>query len=185
MNNILKEQISNIFFDGRAVIAIDGNCAAGKTTLAQEIQSFFGGTVIQADNFFLPFDMRSEERLSEPGGNFHRERFEAEVINGIRSGLDFSYGVFDCSIGEVTHSINVDENKLIIVEGSYCMHPAIEFEYDLKIFCTTDSEIQLSRIVKRNGESMAEIFKDKWIPFENRYFKYFDIKNKCDITIFT
>ena len=185
MNEIIKEQISDIIAVGRAVIAIDGNCAAGKSTLAQEIKSVFGGTVIQADSFFLPFAMRTDERLNEPGGNFHRERFASEVINGIRSGSAFSYGVFDCSVGEVTHSVTVDENKLIIVEGSYCMHPAVDFEYDLKIFCVTDFETQLSRIVKRNGEAMAEVFKSKWIPLENRYFEHFNVKNKCDITIVT
>jgi len=185
MNNILKERIAEIINNGRAVIALDGNCASGKSTLADEIQSLFGGTVIRADSFFLPFQMRTDERLGEPGGNFHRERFIAEVIEGICSGEAFSYGVFDCSVGEVTRSITVDENRLIIVEGSYCMHPLIDFEYDLKIFCTTDKKTQLSRIAERNGESATQIFKDKWIPLENRYFDYCKIKNKCDVTIVT
>lgn len=185
MNDILKEQISALINSGRAVIAVDGNCAAGKSTLADEIRSVFGGTVIRADSFFLPFCMRTDERLSEPGGNFHRERFVSEVIGGINSGSAFSYGVFDCSVGEVTHSVTVDEKSLIIIEGSYCMHPAIELEYDLKIFCTTDNKTQLSRIVKRNGEAMAEMFRNKWIPLENRYLDFYNIKNKCDVIIVT
>ena len=109
----------------------------------------------------------------------------AEVIDGIKSKTAFDYGVFDCKEGEVTHSVTVDENSLIIVEGSYCMHPAINFEYDLKIFCTTDEKTQLSRIEKRNGEVMTEVFKAKWIPLENRYFSFCNIKNKCDIIIVT
>ncbi len=185
MNAVLKEQISNLIYGRRAVIAIDGNCASGKSTLADEIQQVFGGTVIRADSFFLPLDMRSDERLNEPGGNFHRERFISEVICGIKSESVFSYGVFDCSVGEVTHSITVDENRLIIIEGSYCMHPIIGFDYDFKIFCTTDAQTQLSRIVKRNGEEMAEVFKSKWIPFENRYFDFYNIKNNCDLIIVT
>ncbi len=185
MNDILKKQISDLIKRGRVVIAVDGNCAAGKSTLAQEIRSAFGGTVIRADSFFLPFDMRTVERLGEAGGNFHRERFESEVIGGINSESAFSYGVFDCSADKVTHSVAVDENRLIIIEGSYCMHPLINAEYDLKIFCTTNSETQLSRIVKRNGEAMAEVFKNKWIPLENRYFEHFKIKNRCDIIIVT
>ena len=185
MNDILREQISDLINNGRAVIAIDGNCASGKSTLADEIQQVFGGTVINADSFFLPLDMRTDERLSEPGGNFHRERFISEVVCGIKSESAFNYGVFDCSVGEVTHSITVDENRLIIIEGSYCMHPMIGFDYDLKIFCTTDSQTQLSRIVKRNGEEMAEVFKAKWIPLENRYFDFYNIKNNCDLIIVT
>ena len=185
MNDILKEQISDLINNGRAVIAIDGNCASGKSTLADEIQQVFCGTVIHADSFFLPLDMRTDERLSEPGGNFHRERFISELVCGIKTESVFSYGVFDCSVGEVTHSVTVDENSLIIIEGSYCMHPMIGFDYDFKIFCTTDSQTQLSRIVKRNGEEMAEVFKAKWIPLENRYFDFYNIKNNCDLIIVT
>lgn len=185
MNDILKEQISELINVGRAVVAIDGNCASGKSTLADEIKSLFGGTVIRADSFFLPLGMRTDERISEPGGNFHRERFISEIIGGIESGSVFSYGVFDCSVGEVTQSVTVNESKLIVIEGSYCMHPMIEFDYDLKIFCTTDGETQLSRIVKRNGEAMAEVFKAKWIPLENRYFDFYNVKNNCDLIIIT
>lgn len=185
MNDILKEQISNLINNGRVVIALDGSCASGKSTLADEIQSIFGGTVIRADSFFLPFEMRTDERLGEPGGNFHRERFISEVVCGIKSESAFSYGVFNCSAGKVTHSITVDENSLIIVDGSYCMHPWVKIDYDLRIFCTTDEQTQLSRIVKRNGEAMAEVFKNKWIRFENRYFDFYNIKNKCDVIIVT
>ena len=185
MKDILKEKISDIISGGRAVVAIDGNCAAGKTTLANEIQSAFGGTVIHADSFFLPPDMRSDARLSEPGGNFHYERFRCEVADNLKSDAPFSYGVFDCSCGRITHTITVDEPKLIIIEGSYCMHPKLEADYDLRIFCCTDLQTQLERIKKRNGEKAVESFRQKWIPLENRYFELFDVKNKCDIKIVT
>ena len=31
------------------------------------------------DDFFLPMELRTAERLEEPGGNVHYERFSAEV----------------------------------------------------------------------------------------------------------
>ena len=37
MNDILREQISDLINNGRAVIAIDGNCASGKSTLADAV----------------------------------------------------------------------------------------------------------------------------------------------------
>ncbi len=185
MNGIISESISSILAQGRAVVAIDGNCASGKTTLADEIQLAFGGTVIRADSFFLPFDMRGEKRLSEAGGNFHYERFGTEVIANLRKSELFAYGVFDCSCGKVTHSISVDEPRLIIVEGSYCMHPKLEADYDLRIFCRTDERTQLERIRIRNGENLLEAFKQKWIPLENRYFDYFGIPDTCHIISIT
>lgn len=185
MNGIISENISSLINCGRAVVAIDGNCASGKSTLADEIQRTFGGTVIRADSFFLPFDMRSEARLSEAGGNFHYERFKAEVADKLKTSESFSYGVFDCSCGKITHSVCVDEPKLIIIEGSYCMHPKLKADYDLRIFCRTDERTQLERINKRNGKAALEIFKQKWIPLENRYFELFGIAETCHIITLT
>ncbi len=185
MNEIIREKIAHLLEKGRTVIAIDGMCASGKSTLADEIQSTLGGTVIRADSFFLPFEMRTDERMSEAGGNFHRERFCDEVIKNLKSVNPFSYGVFDCKCGEITNSVTVDEKKLVIIEGSYCMHPKLNAEYDLKIFCKTDNKAQLERIRKRNGEQMLKMFEAKWIPLENKYFETYEIKKNCDITVVT
>lgn len=185
MNEIIRERISLLLKGDRAVIAIDGNCASGKSTLADEIQRVFGGTVIRADSFFLPSDMRTPDRLAQPGGNFHRERFCAEVVSGIKQSAPFSYGVYDCKSGAITRHTAVNEKKLVIIEGSYCMHPLIGFDYDLKIFCTTEPHVQLSRIEKRNGEEAVPMFTEKWIPLENKYFETFYIQNICDITVVT
>ena len=65
------------------------------------------------------------------------------------------------------------------------MHPYFEDPYDLKIFVETKACIQLERILKRNGEVMFKKFKEIWIPMENKYFKTFKIKNKCDQIIIT
>ena len=60
---------------GMRIIAIDGRCAAGKTTLAARLAKELGGDVIHMDDFFLPPALRTQERRSEPGGNVHYERF--------------------------------------------------------------------------------------------------------------
>lgn len=185
MNSDIEKSISELVARGSAVVAVDGNCASGKTTLANEIQLAFGGTVIHADSFFLPPFMRSDDRLSEPGGNFHYERFRSEVIDNLKSDMPFTYGVFDCRSGEITDIVTVDEQSLIIIEGSYCMHPKLSADYDLRIFCRTDLQTQLERIEKRNGSNALETFKNKWIPLENRYFNFFGIPDTCQIILHT
>ena len=82
---------------GMRIIAIDGRCAAGKTTLAARLAKELGGDVIHMDDFFLPPALRTQERRSEPGGNVHYERFLTEVIPKLASGQAFSYQRFDCS----------------------------------------------------------------------------------------
>ena len=70
------------------IITIDGCAASGKSTLAKELQPVYNAEVIHMDDFFLPFDLRTKERLDEPGGNIHYERFsDALVVNVLFSTL--------------------------------------------------------------------------------------------------
>lgn len=165
------------------VIAIDGGAASGKTTLANELSERYGGSVIHMDDFFLQPHQRTQERLSEAGGNLDRERFQSEVIPFLRANKFFSYQRFDCSEMALGERISVPKAPLLIVEGSYSHHPAFGNAYDLKIFLRTDAEKQRARILNRNGKKSYEMFKNRWIPMENRYFEAFSIENKADIVI--
>ncbi len=166
-----------------AVIAIDGMCASGKTTLANHLANEFGFEVIHTDDFFLPYNMRTEERLSQPGGNIHYERFIEEVVIPLKENKDFEYSIFDCSSGTYSKKRKIQHGKPVIIEGAYALHPELPDIYDLKIFLQISPGIQLKRIEKRNGKQALEVFKEKWIPFENRYFDAFGIREKCDIII--
>lgn len=74
---------------GCGVIAMDGRAAAGKTTLAEELAVTLGGAVVHMDDFFLPGELRTPERLAAPGGNVHAERFAEEVLPYLRRGEAF------------------------------------------------------------------------------------------------
>ena len=184
MEKLINEIKKIILKNGRITIAIDGPCTSGKTTLANLLSAEFNAEVIHMDDFFLPFDMRTYERLSQAGGNVHYERFVDEVVNGIKSGKSFVYGVFDCHTGNMSKPSPISPSENIIIEGSYSLHPEISDDiYDLKIFLEVDTQTQLERILDRNGAEALEIFKSKWIPFENKYFEEFDIRSKCDIVL--
>lgn len=166
------------------VVAIDGRCASGKTTAAYILARKYGGSAVHTDHFFLPPEMRTPERISEPGGNLHRERFYGEVISRLRRPEGFSYRVFDCSKMSLCPTpAEVPPSRLIICEGSYSLHPAFGYYYDLALFSDVAPEVQAKRILKRNGEAKLEIFKSRWIPMEERYFRHFSIKEKCDLVI--
>lgn len=83
---------------GPKVIAIDGRAAAGKTTLAALLSQVLAAGVIPMDDFFLPAELRTAERLAESGGNVHYERFCAEVLPYLKKNESFSYRRFDCGI---------------------------------------------------------------------------------------
>lgn len=182
------ERIINIIKDLNkdkklVLIGIDGPCASGKTTLAAKLAKEFGAQVIHADDFFLPFEMKTPERLSQPGGNIHYERFKEEVTKGIESRKLFEYGVYRCSEGRIAEKKTVIPEGIIIIEGSYSLHPSMGVDYDLRVFVEAALDVRLDRISERNGKEKLEMFKEKWIPLENAYFEHCGIKNKCDIVI--
>lgn len=166
------------------IIAIDGRCASGKTTLGEKLKTAFAGNLFHADDYFLRPFQRTEERLALPGGNFDKERFTEEIIAGILSGKDFSYTPFDCSLLALGEKREVKRNRLSIIEGSYSCHPEISESYDMKVFVTTDKATQESRILSRNKDK-APMFFSKWIPLEEKYFSYFGIEESCDYLIVT
>lgn len=186
-NNIkaLSEQIEKLLSEkNRVIITIDGNCGSGKTTLAGAVSEFFSCPVIHTDDFFLRPEQRTEERLSETGGNIDYERFKEEVITPLIKGVDFYYRPYDCGRKELCEAVFVKAEKLIIVEGSYSLHPYFGKYYDFSVFVTAEEDIVSERIRKRNEALFPRFVKD-WIPMENRYFDAFSVKEKADMVIDT
>ena len=84
--------------DRPAIVAIDGRCASGKTTLCSFIEQKTGYTVLHLDHFFLQPHQRTPQRLAQPGGNVDYERFWQQVMVPLRQGVSFSYRPYDCSV---------------------------------------------------------------------------------------
>lgn len=183
MERIINEINRILLTKSTVIIGIDGPCASGKTTLAKRLAEATNAQIIHADDFFLPHEMKTPERMAQAGGNIHYERFASEVASGIASREPFEYGVYRCTEGRIAQKKTVNPKGVIIVDGSYSLHPEMQISYDLKIFVEASETLRLQRIRKRNGESALEIFKSKWIPLEDRYFEFFGIKDKCDVII--
>ena len=162
--------------------AIDGRCAAGKTTLAAWLKEKFSFPVniIHMDHFFLQPHQRTKQRMQEPGGNIDYERFLEEVMLPLTQGQSFSYQIYDCRKMELSSKIQIEPAELTIVEGSYSCHPALWDFYHLRIFLNVDPKEQLRRICSRNGTDAVSSFQDKWIPLEEQYFTTYQIQKRCD-----
>jgi uridine kinase len=165
------------------VIAIDGRCGSGKTTLAKSLSESLDCNIIQMDHFFLTPDKRTAERLSEPGGNVEHERFLSDVLMPLKQRSPFSYSAFDCEKQEMTAPIQISQKSIYIIEGAYSCHPKLASHYDLRIFLDIDPQEQARRIKARNGESGYKAFRDKWIPLEELYFEAYGIMEDCDIIL--
>ena len=166
----------------RVIVAIDGKCTSGKTTLAATLAGLRDCNVFHMDDFFLRPEQRTPQRFAEPGGNVDYERFQEEVLLNLLSGRDFSYRPFDCKTFTLSPPVSVPAKKLNIIEGSYCLHPYFGDPYDLKILLTVSETAQELRILQR-PEFLRERFRNHWIPMENRYLEHFRIAEKADLIL--
>ena len=167
----------------RIVIAIDGMAASGKTTAADRLSRLWNAPVVHMDDFYLPSDLRTPERLAAPGGNVHYERFAEEVLPPLAAGTEFSYRLFDCSVMDLNGSASIPSSPVVLVEGAYAMHPFFGDYADLKVFFAVDPEEQKRRIIARNGMEKWKEFRDRWIPMENTYHSAFRIREQADLMI--
>ena len=186
-NRIIKE-INNLLDTSNKdniIIAIDGCCASGKSSLANFINDNFICNVFHMDDYFLPPEKKTAERLSEPGGNVDWERFEDEILKNIIKNQNFTFNIYDCHSLSYFESGKVFCKRLNIVEGVYSMHPELNDYYDYKIFLDVEESKKHSRILERSGENKLNRFIKEWIPMENRYFDTYSIKDNCDLYIDT
>lgn len=168
---------------GRVIVAIDGRCGSGKTTLAAKLQKHLHCSVFHMDDFFLRPEQRTEARFATPGENVDHERFLEEVLLPLQNTQAVTYRPFSCAQQQLGEPVTTEPNRLAIVEGAYACHPDLWAHYDLRVFLTIDPETQMSRIEARSGPEKAQQFRDRWIPFEEKYFKAFDVQTRCDMCI--
>ena len=151
------------------LVAIDGRCASGKSTLARALASRLDANLFHMDDFFLRPEQRTPQRLATPGENIDHERFLTEVLLPIRAGAPFSYRPFSCSSMSLEDPVTIHPKTVSIIEGSYSCHPLLRDHYDLRLFLTVPPEEQMRRLRERDGD-YAEVFREKWIPLEEAYF---------------
>ena len=134
------------------------------------------------DHFFLRPEQKNKERLSEVGGNLDRERFLEEVLVPLSRGEFSSYRPYLCSEEKLGDPIFFEKKKLILIEGSYSHHPAFDAYYDLRVFLDIKREVQVRRLLARDPKKITR-FLEEWMPKEDAYFKFFQIKEKADLVL--
>lgn len=163
----------------RVLVALDGRCAAGKTTLADRLGRQYGWSVVHMDHFFLRPEQRTAERLARPGGNIDWERLSEELLLPLREGGAPLYRPFDCHSGRLLEPVPFSPGPVVLTEGSYACHPALREQYDLRAFLDVSPEVQAQRIIAREGEDYARVFREKWIPLEETYFAACGVRDCC------
>ncbi|MCD6322495.1 MAG: uridine kinase [Clostridiales bacterium] len=141
----------------RIVLGIAGGTGSGKTTLAEGIKKALDkDAVLLCHDYYYNSnaDMPYEERCIQ---NYdHPASLETDLliehINELREGRAIMRPVYSF----VTHTrqeetIEVTPAKVIIIEGILLFeNPALREVMDIKVYVDTDSDIRLSRRIKRD-----------------------------------
>lgn len=161
-----------------AVIAIDGCCSSGKTSLAALLQDIFPCRVFHTDDFYLPVARRAPDWQSVPAGNMDLDRLRCEVIEPARAGKTVGLRAFDCRSQSLRAVQDVPPAPLTIVEGSYALHPSLAALYDGMVFLTCPEDEQERRLRAREKAHYAD-FEAVWMPLERQYHRLCGVPSRA------
>ena len=108
------------------VLALDGRCGSGKTTLANGLAAQFPGcTLLRTDDFYLPPARRSPDWAHTPCANMDLTRLRDEALRPAYAGQTVDYRAYSCREGAYLPPAQLPAQPLVILEGSYSHHPLL------------------------------------------------------------
>ncbi len=166
----------------RLLITIDGPCASGKTTLARKLAALFEAAVVHTDEYVIPHARKTKERLAVPGGNCDADRLAGEVTDPWKNGAPVKMRRYDCRKDLLLPEEALPDSRILIVEGSYCNLPVIRKSADIRVFVTASRETREARLRQRESPQSLQMFHDRWIPLEDRYFEAYRLPDdECTV----
>ena len=91
INEIIKQEDNT---DRPILVAIDGRCGSGKTTLGEYLKGQLDCNLFHMDDFFLRMEQRTPDRMKETGGNVDYERFyETDVFLSVYKNTGSKEGI--------------------------------------------------------------------------------------------
>lgn len=157
------------------IIALEGGCASGKTTISNQLKDV---TIIDVDDFFLNPSKKTKDRLNEVGGNIDYELYE-ECLKKIKPNSTITYTVYSCQNGTYyDKTINIKDKVLLV--GVYSYHQRVRKYINKLLYLIVDENTQLNRLKQR---SLYERFINEWLPMEVKYYNSFDFIGNADLLI--
>ncbi len=183
-------------------IAIDGVDCAGKTSLANELDSLLqkkGRSVIRAsiDSFHNPQSIRYQQGKHAPAGYFQDSFNHQALISyllaplGPGGNLHYQKEIFDFREDAVTkqQTFFAKENVILLFDGVFLLRPELFYYWDLKIFVKVNFETVLKRASIRDKilfgtiEDVQKRYQQKYIPGQKIYLATCTPEKFADIVI--
>ena len=143
------------------VLALDGRCGSGKTTLANALAAQFTGcTLLRTDDFYLPSAQRIPDWAHTPCANMDLSRLRDEALRPAYAGQPVAYRAYSCREGGYLPPVQLPAQPLVILEGSYSHHPLLRPYETLRVLVTCAKPEQTRRLQAREGARYADFVVD-------------------------
>ena len=167
------------------VLALDGRCGSGKTTLATALAVQFPASItLHTDDFYLPPAQRIQGWEQTPCANMDLARLRDEALRPAHTGQPVPYRAYSCREGAYQPPRQLAVQPLVILEGSYSHHHLLAPYETVRVFLTCSKTEQTRRLQAREGERYAN-FAARWIPLEEGYFTRYGIEESADFVVDT
>ena len=181
----------------RALVAVDGPDAAGKTTFARDLADRLARPALSAsiDGWHHPREMRLR-RGHESAEGYYLDSFDddalvRECLDPFASGADrvrtamFDHGTF----GEVEALHEVPADAVLIFDGVFLLRPALRGRWDLSVYLHVPESVTLARAVQRDlqlfgtEENVRRRYERRYLPGQDVYRKAAAPLDHADIVI--
>lgn len=170
-------------------VGVDGFCAAGKTTLADELGALLNAAGVDTirvstDDFQNPPEIRWQLGEASPEGFYrHAVDFAAldrEVLvplgpDGSRRYRTSVYDIFALR-PDVSERREAPDDAVLILDGLFLHAPAVLRSLDYTVFISTPFETCIDRALTRNqerkgdGAEVEELYRTRYVPGFQLYF---------------
>ena len=176
----LKDLLSQEARCGRThVLAIDGRAGAGKTTLAVELFLALSlekaVTLIHLDEIYDGWNGALDHSLS---------RKLADLLKEISEGNTYKLSIYDWSLNKYTREREIFPTDVLIIEGVGSAQAAVRKYATATIWLDISSPIGLSRVLERDGGSIASEM-IQWQVQEEAHFLADQTRENSDFILST
>lgn len=181
------------------LVGINGVDTSGKTQLSYELYRYlfkqgYSVEVIKIDDFHNDKAIRYKD--PDPVNSyinyaFDLEKLENELLIPIKEHGKLEKTINCLDIEEDKHTIQrsyrVDCDTIVLVEGVLLYRDPLDKYFDFRVYLEISYDEVIKRAIKRDsrilGDTVAEKYKEKYIPVQNRYISENKPMLKSDVVI--
>jgi uridine kinase len=150
------------------VVAIDGEGASGKSTIARQLCALSGASLVHTDDFFTPRPVSTEGGVAGLGSYYDIARLRAEALEPLRAGREAVFHAFDWETGTLSSATTrVGPAGLVVLEGVYSSSSELADLVDKAVYVDTPELERLGRLRER---VTPEEWDSEWLRAEKEYF---------------